>query len=132
METDSSTALPLPIMNFRHNLLPVFPEEWLRRADARLSKTGVFDSGLAERVRGNTGEEPSPQSPIRRRSMQGPWATTFNRKLRQGHDHGSAAYAADEAEKRAAKACPSTHCGRRQECTSPNDCFSRSAMISDG
>lgn len=31
------------------------------------------------------------------------WGTTYNRKLAQGHDHGSAAYEADMAEKRAAK-----------------------------
>ena len=54
--------------------------------------------------------------------MNGPWATTFNRKLAQGHDHGSAAYAADAAEKRAVARCPSTHCERRGECASPHDC----------
>lgn len=31
------------------------------------------------------------------------WSDTYNRKLAQGHDHGSAAYEADMAEKRAAK-----------------------------
>ncbi len=52
----------------------------------------------------------------------GPWATTFSRKLAQGHDHGSAAHAADQAEKRAVSRCPSTHCERRGECASPRDC----------
>lgn len=58
--------------------------------------------------------------------MNGPWATTFNRKLAQGHDHGSAAYSADQAEERAARRCPSTHCNRRLECASPNDCSAKS------
>lgn len=30
----------------------------------------------------------------------GVWSETFNRKLAQGHDHGSAAHAADQAEAR--------------------------------
>lgn len=64
--------------------------------------------------------------------MNGPWATTFNRKLRQGHDHGSAAYSADLAEKRAAKACPSTHCNRRGECCSPHECSASRAALEQG
>lgn len=31
------------------------------------------------------------------------WSDTYRRKLAQGHDHGSAAFEADMAEKRAAK-----------------------------
>lgn len=31
------------------------------------------------------------------------WGDTFNRYLRKGHDHGSAAYAADQAERRATR-----------------------------
>ena len=31
----------------------------------------------------------------------GIWGDTYNRKLAQGHDHGSAAYSADQAEERA-------------------------------
>lgn len=60
--------------------------------------------------------------------MIGPWASTFNRKLRQGHDHGSAAFSADRAERRAAQACPSTHCNRSEECRSPHECSSRAAQ----
>jgi hypothetical protein len=59
--------------------------------------------------------------------MNGPWAQTFNRYMKKGHDHGSAAYAADQAEKRAANECPSTHCNRSDECRSPHDCSSKLA-----
>lgn len=56
---------------------------------------------------------------------RGPWAVTFNRKLSLGHDHGSAAYSADLAEKRATTRCPSTHCQRSRECRSPHECSSK-------
>jgi hypothetical protein len=57
--------------------------------------------------------------------MTGPWARTFNRYLAKGHDHGSAAFAATNAERRASAECPSTHCNRRGECCSPSDCCSQ-------
>ena len=53
------------------------------------------------------------------------WGDTFNRWLAKGHDHGSAAEKADAWEARVKagrRACTSTHCERRQECASPNDC----------
>jgi hypothetical protein len=63
--------------------------------------------------------------------VRGPWATTYNRKLAQGHDHGSAACAADAAEKRAAANCPSTHCNRSDECHSPSDCSAKKTYGGD-
>lgn len=54
------------------------------------------------------------------------WGAIYNRYLKRGHDHGSAAFAADQWEKRKdAKRwsrCPSTHCERAQECRSPHEC----------
>lgn len=54
------------------------------------------------------------------------WGTVYRRHLQRGEDHGSAAWAADQWEKRQQhdrwKRCPSTHCERRQECASPHDC----------
>lgn len=56
------------------------------------------------------------------------WGTIYNRRLARGEDHGSAAYAADQWEKRQHpdrwRDCCSTHCERRQECCSPHDCCS--------
>jgi hypothetical protein len=37
------------------------------------------------------------------------WGETFRRLLRAGHDHGSAAFGADKAEKRAERTC--ANCG---------------------
>ena len=57
------------------------------------------------------------------------WGVVYNRYLRRGHDHGSAAFAAEQWEKRKHKDrwknCPSTHCERRGECASPNECSAR-------
>lgn len=54
------------------------------------------------------------------------WSTVYRRHLQRGEDHGYAAFAADQWEKRQKsrrwKMCPSTHCERRQECTSPHEC----------
>jgi hypothetical protein len=54
------------------------------------------------------------------------WGTIYSRYLARGHDHGSAAFNADQWEKRQHRSrwkhCPSTHCERRQECASPHDC----------
>jgi hypothetical protein len=56
------------------------------------------------------------------------WGTVYSRYVSKGHDHGSAAYAADQWEKRQARDrfrhCSSTHCERSEECRSPHDCFS--------
>lgn len=57
------------------------------------------------------------------------WGAVFNHYLKHGHDHGSAAYAADQWEKRQRrdrwKDCPSTHCERRGECCSPHECSAK-------
>lgn len=54
------------------------------------------------------------------------WGAVYNFYLSRGHDHGSAAYQADQWEKRQRhdrwRRCPSTHCERRQECASPHEC----------
>jgi hypothetical protein len=54
------------------------------------------------------------------------WGTVFNRYVSRGHDHSSAAFQADQWEKRQHQRrwseCPSTHCERRQECASPHEC----------
>lgn len=54
------------------------------------------------------------------------WGAVFNRYIAKGHDHASAAYAADQWEKRQDrtrwKRCSSTHCERHGECRSPHDC----------
>ena len=54
------------------------------------------------------------------------WGDIYNRLVRRGHDHGSAAYTADQWEKRQIadrwKECCLTHCERRQECSCPNEC----------
>ena len=61
------------------------------------------------------------------------WGDIYQRHLRRGEDHGSAAYAADQWEKRRIKSrwkhCPSTHCERRHECTSPSECIANAAAI---
>lgn len=61
------------------------------------------------------------------------WGVIYNRHLRQGEDHSSAAYAADQWEKRQRldrwKNCPSTHCERRQECASPHECSTQRMPI---
>lgn len=53
------------------------------------------------------------------------WDTIFLRHLRRGEDHGSAAYAADQWEKRQHqdrwKHCHSSHCAN-DRCRSPHDC----------
>lgn len=59
----------------------------------------------------------------------GPWSRAFNRKIAQGHDASSAAAIADSVERRVAKACPSTHCSRREECASPRDCSATKATV---
>ena len=55
----------------------------------------------------------------------------LNRLLQRGHDRADASYRADQWEKRQDPKrwanCASTHCERRQECTSPNDCFAATA-----
>lgn len=57
------------------------------------------------------------------------WGAVYSRRLKQGHDHGSAAYVADQWEKRQDpmrwSRCPSTHCERSQECRSPNECSAK-------
>lgn len=65
------------------------------------------------------------------------WATIFNRYRRLGHDLSDAAYRADQWEKRQSpnrwRHCPSTHCERRGECTSPHECSaSRAALNKEG
>ena len=54
------------------------------------------------------------------------WGKIFNRYVSRGHDHSSAAFHADQWEKRKYQQrwseCPSTHCERRQECASPHEC----------
>ena len=54
------------------------------------------------------------------------WGAVYRRRLSKGEDHGSAAFAADQWEKRQRanrwKNCPSTHCERSQECRSPHEC----------
>lgn len=54
------------------------------------------------------------------------WGVIFNRLRQKGHDASSAAYEADQWEKRKHldrwKHCPSTHCERRQECSSHHEC----------
>ena len=58
--------------------------------------------------------------------MKNSWGAIFNRLKANGHDPSSAAYMADQWEKRQHsgrwKHCPSTHCERREECASPHDC----------
>ena len=57
------------------------------------------------------------------------WGTIYARHLKRGEDHGSAAFAADQWEKRQVrqrwKGCSSTHCERREECASPHECCAR-------
>ena len=57
------------------------------------------------------------------------WGAVYNRYLSRGHDHGSAAYLADQWQKRQRqdrwRDCPSTHCERRQECSSPHECSAK-------
>ena len=57
------------------------------------------------------------------------WGLVFARHVRRGEDYSSAAYAADQWEKRQDPCrwanCPSTHCERRQECASPNECCAK-------
>lgn len=60
--------------------------------------------------------------------MLGPWARIYNRYLAMGHDNGSAAYAANKAEKRCAANCPSTHCNRSAECRSPSECSAKRTL----
>lgn len=65
------------------------------------------------------------------------WGAIYNRHLKRGEDHGSAAYAADQWEKRKHlvrwRYCSSTHCERSNECRSPHDCTaSVSAMRLEG
>ena len=63
------------------------------------------------------------------------WGVIYNKHLSRGEDHGSAAYAADQWEKRQHanrwKECPSTHCERRQECASPNECSAAAAALKE-
>jgi hypothetical protein len=60
------------------------------------------------------------------------WGVIFNRYKQRGHDPASAAYMADQWEKRQHpdrwKNCPSTHCERRQECSSKNECSAKIAQ----
>jgi len=57
------------------------------------------------------------------------WGAVFRHYRRKGHDHGSAAYLADQWQKRQRqdrwRDCPSTHCERRQECSSPHECSAK-------
>lgn len=59
------------------------------------------------------------------------WGLVFQRHVARGEDHASAAFAADQWEKRQDptrwKQCCSTHCERRQECASPHDCSAKLA-----
>lgn len=59
------------------------------------------------------------------------WGAVFNRYIAKGHDHSSAAYMADQWEKRQRpnrwKDCPSTHCERSGECRSPHECCAQRA-----
>lgn len=61
------------------------------------------------------------------------WGTVYNRYLRKGHDHGDAAYRADQWEKRQCldrwKDCPSTHCERSHECRSPHECSGKITRV---
>jgi hypothetical protein len=54
------------------------------------------------------------------------WGAVFRRYTQRGHDYSDAAYRADQWEKRQQPdrwmRCPSTHCERRGECASPNEC----------
>lgn len=60
---------------------------------------------------------------------EGPWGYTFRRWLRKGHDHGSAAYEADKAEKRYAKECPNRRCKALGECANPGKCLAMTLAI---
>ena len=57
------------------------------------------------------------------------WGTIFNHYKRKGHDPADAAYRADQWQKRQDtgrwRNCPSTHCERREECCSPNECSAK-------
>ena len=59
------------------------------------------------------------------------WGAVFNRYKARGADPASAAYSADQWEKRQRpdrwRDCCSTHCERRQECCSPNECCALTA-----
>lgn len=61
--------------------------------------------------------------------MSATWAAVFNRHKSRGCDPSDAAFRADQWEKRRHPGrwanCPSTHCERRQECASPNECCAR-------
>lgn len=59
--------------------------------------------GIAPRPGNRIGGSNPLPSNQHKGSAMGTWDNTYNRKLAQGHDHGSAAYAADEAEARALK-----------------------------
>lgn len=54
------------------------------------------------------------------------WGAVFNHYRQKGHDSSSAAFQADQWEKRKYpnrwSECPSTHCERRQECSSKFEC----------
>ena len=50
------------------------------------------------------------------------WGSIYNKWLRKGADHGTARFYADRWEERKVARCPSTHCERRGECASPNEC----------
>lgn len=57
------------------------------------------------------------------------WGSVFNHYKAKGCDPSDAAHRADQWEKRQDGArwsrCPSTHCERRQECSSPNECSAK-------
>lgn len=54
------------------------------------------------------------------------WGIVYTRYRKRGEDASSAAFMADQWEKRQHQNrwhhCCSTHCERREECASPNEC----------